>query len=59
LKSGKVKGRNKVIGIILAFAVAGSSMAGVPLLAAAGAGFLIGAFTLRGERKDNSAEARK
>ncbi|HEY4074138.1 MAG TPA: chromate transporter [Herbaspirillum sp.] len=62
LKSGKVKGRNKVIGIVLALAVAGSSMAGVPLLAAAGAGFLIGAFTLRNEqkeRKDGSKEAGK
>ena len=58
LKSGKVKGRNKIIGIVLALAVAGSSMAGVPLLAAAGAGFLIGAFTLRNERNERRDDSK-
>jgi chromate transporter len=54
IKSAKVTGRKNTIGIVLMASVAGAAMAGVPLLLAALAGFVIGALVLRadeGERK--------
>jgi chromate transporter len=47
IKAAKITGRKKMTGIALAVAVAGASMAGVPLLLAALAGFVIGALLLR------------
>jgi chromate transporter len=47
LKSAKVKGRKRVIGILLALSVAAAAIAGVPLLVAAVAGFAFGALLIR------------
>lgn len=52
LKSAKVRGRKKAIGIALAVAVAGAAIAGVPLLAASVAGFAIGAVLIRKDHGD-------
>jgi chromate transporter len=58
IKSAKVDRRNKTIGVILTLAVIGASIAGVPMLAAAGVGLLIGALVLRGERKNSRSKAK-
>ena len=52
IRSAKVDRRNKTLGVILTLAVIGSSIAGVPMLAAAGVG-LLGALVLRGERTNS------
>jgi chromate transporter len=51
IKAAKISGRKKMTGIALTVAVAGASMAGVPLLLAALAGFVIGALLLRADGK--------
>ena len=53
IKSAKVDLRNKTLGVILTLAVIGSSIAGVPMLAAAGVGLLLGSLCLRGERTNS------
>ena len=53
IKSAKVDRRNKTLGVILTLAVIGSSIAGVPMLAAAGIGLLLGSLCLRGERTNS------
>jgi chromate transporter len=53
IKSAKVDGRNKTLGVTLTLAVLGASIAGVPMLAAAGGGLLLGALVLRGERTNS------
>jgi chromate transporter len=53
IRGAKIAGRKKLTGIALAVAVAGASIAGVPLLLAALAGFAIGALLLRAD-KDQS-----
>jgi chromate transporter len=50
IKGAKIAGRKKMTGIALTAAVAGASMAGVPLLLAALAGFGIGALVLRADQ---------
>jgi chromate transporter len=47
VKAAKVSGRKYAIGIALTLSVVGASLAGVPLLLAALAGFVIGALVLR------------
>ncbi|HEY4317307.1 MAG TPA: chromate transporter [Herbaspirillum sp.] len=55
IKSAKVDRRNKTLGVILTLAVIGASIAGVPMLAAAGVGLLLGSLVLRGERTNSRA----
>lgn len=55
IKSAKVDRRNKTLGVMLTLAVIGSSIAGVPMLAAAGVGLLLGSLCLRGERTNSRA----
>lgn len=52
LRSAKVKGRKKAIGIALAVTVAAAAIAGVPLLVASVAGFAIGAVLIRKDKGD-------
>ncbi|TBL81233.1 chromate transporter [Paenibacillus thalictri] len=57
LQSGKYKGRDKTVGIIIAIAVAAAAMAGIPLLIAAGVGFAAGIYFIgkRGGRSQDGA----
>lgn len=51
VKGSKLKGRPKLVGIALTLSVVGASLAGVPLLLAALAGFVIGVMVLRPAEK--------
>jgi chromate transporter len=50
LRSSKVKGTKKIIGIVLAVSVAAAAISGVPLLVASLAGFAVGAFLIRKDK---------
>jgi chromate transporter len=58
IKSAKVDRRNKALGVALTLAVIGSSIAGVPMLAAAGVGLLLGSLVLRGERTNSRSKVK-
>jgi chromate transporter len=55
LRNAKVSGSQRTIGVALALAVAGATIAGVPLLIAATLGFAIGAYFIR-KTKNTKAE---
>jgi chromate transporter len=55
LKSAKVKGRKRAIGMGLGLLVAIAAIAGVPLLVAAAVGFTAGAVLIRAKKEDKAA----
>jgi chromate transporter len=56
LRSAKVEGRKRTIGVCLGILVAVITIAGVPLLVSAALGFIIGALLIRDNQEENEHE---
>jgi chromate transporter len=59
IRSAKVDRRNMIMGVALTLAILGASIAGIPMLAAAMVGLLLGSLVLRGAGRNKRAGTAK